>query len=397
MSSKERLARADIVVIGAGIMGASIAFQLAKNSDRNVVVVDERPPVGGASGRTFGQIRQHYSNELMVRLAIRGFEVLNNWPAEVGYGDPRYVRLGYMLIVVAAQVNACRRNIELGQSLGVDTRFAGPDELKKIEPLLETDGLAGGAWEPNGGYIDVTRMVLSWLGAGQSRGLEVLSGVRVNAITTAAGKVSGIETAMGRIEAPIVVNATGAWATDLLAPIGVDVPIERRRLDMAYLVQPPGKANIGACITDGNSNVVLRPDMGRHMLAVAYAGVMPEVADPVGDAPAADHDAHLARIDKAFAERLPACRGAEVARNVSGAYDVTPDYHPILGWAPNIDGLYLAVGFSGHGLKLSPAIGEVVASAVLGCEPAFDISALRPTRFAEGEEMYLAYGPSARA
>ena len=142
-------------------------------------------------------------------------------------------------------------------SLGVDTRFVGPDELKEIEPLLETGGLAGGAYEPNGGYIDVTRMVLSWLAAAQCRGLDVLSGVRINGITTSGGKVSGVETAEGRIEAPIVINATGAWATDLLAPIGVDLPIERRRLDMAYLIQQPGKPNIGCCITDGNSNVVL--------------------------------------------------------------------------------------------------------------------------------------------
>ena len=119
--SKDQLARADIVVIGAGVMGASIAFQLTKNSDRKVIIVDERPPVGGASGRTFGQIRQHYSNELMIHMAIRGFEVLNNWPAEVGFGDPGYVRLGYMLIVVSEQVEACRRNIELGRGLGVDT------------------------------------------------------------------------------------------------------------------------------------------------------------------------------------------------------------------------------------------------------------------------------------
>ena len=127
--SGERLAAADIVVIGAGIMGASIACQLAKRSDRRVVVVDERPPVGGMSGRTFGQIRQHYSNALMVEMAIRGFEVLNDWQAEVGVGDPGYVRLGYLLLVVEAQVAACRRNVELGRQLGVDTRFASPDEI----------------------------------------------------------------------------------------------------------------------------------------------------------------------------------------------------------------------------------------------------------------------------
>ncbi len=397
MAIGESVAQADIVVIGAGIMGASIAFQLAKTSDRTVVVVDERPPVGGASGRTFGQIRQHYSNELMVRLAIRGFEVLDDWESEVGFGDPRYVRLGYMLIVVKEQLAACRRNVELGRSLGVDTRFVGPDELKAIEPLLDTAGLEGGAFEPNGGYIDVTRMVLSWLGAAQARGVALLPGVRVEAIATGDGRVRGVATTAGHVEAPIVINATGAWATDLLAPLGVAVPIERRRLDMAYLTQQPGKPTIGNCITDGNSNVVLRPDMGRRMLAVAYAGVMPEVGDPLGDAPPADHAAHLSRIDEAFAERLPACRGAVLERTVSGAYDVTPDYHPILGWAPDVDGLYLAVGFSGHGLKLSPAIGEVVADTVLERTPAFDISPLRPSRFADGAPMYLAYGPSARA
>ena len=191
---RERLGAADIVVVGAGIMGASIAFQLTRQSGRRVVVVDERPPVGGMSGRTFGQIRQHYSNALMVEMAIRGFDVLNNWQAEVGVGDPGYVRLGYMLLVVEAQVEACRRNVDLGRQLGVDTRFASPDEIKALEPALVTDDLAGGAWEPNGGYIDVTRMVLSWLGAAQAAGAALHSGLRVEGIATAGGKVVGVDT-----------------------------------------------------------------------------------------------------------------------------------------------------------------------------------------------------------
>ena len=276
---RERLGTADIVVIGAGIMGASIAFQLTRQSGRRVAVVDERPPVGGMSGRTFGQIRQHYSNALMVEMAIRGFEVLNNWETEVGVGDPGYVKLGYLLLVVEAQVEACRRNVDLGRQLGVDTRFASPDEIKALEPALVTDDLAGGAWEPNGGYIDVTRMVLSWLGAAQAAGATLHSGLRVEAIATSDGRVVGVDTAEGRIEAPVVVCAAGAWSSDLLAPIGVDAPIERRRLDMAYLEQPPGRPTIRTCITDGNSNVVMRPDMGSYLLAVAYPNEMPQVAD----------------------------------------------------------------------------------------------------------------------
>ena len=397
VQGRERLGAADIVVIGAGIMGASIACQLATRSRRRVVVVDERPPVGGMSGRTFGQIRQHYSNALMVEMAMRGFEVLNNWEAEVGVGDPGYVRLGYLLLVVEAQVAACRRNVELGRQLGVDTRFVSPGEIEAIEPALVTRDLAGGAWEPDGGYIDVTRMVLSWLGAAQAAGATLHSGLRVEGIATADGRVVGVDTAEGRIEAPTVVCAAGAWTGDLLDPLGIDAPIERRRLDMAYLEQPPGRPTIRTCITDGNSNVVMRPDMGPYLLAVAYPNEMPEVRDPAAPAPAEDEALHRARLDRALAERLPDFTDAKVVRTVSGAYDITPDFHPILGWAPGLDGLYLAAGFSGHGLKLSPAVGECVAAAVLEAEAPFDIRPLRPSRFAEGDPMYLAYGPSARA
>ncbi len=397
MASKERIGTADAVVIGAGIMGASIAFQLARAGKRKIILIDERAPVGGMSGRTFGQVRQHYSNEILIKLAIRGFEVLANWQREVGCGDSGYQRLSYLLLVVKAQLEACKRNVALGQSLGVDTRFVGPDEIKQIEPMLVTDDLAGGAYEPNGGYIDVTRMILSWLSAAQGMGLSFMSGVKVKAIETRSGRVTGVDTSLGRIDAPIVIAATNAWARDLLSPIGVDVPIRRMRLDMAILRQGLGKKQVRTCITDGNSNVVLRPDLGPYAWVVAYPPAMPEVVDPLGEAPADEIAQHRLRMDKAFAARLPAYVGAEVVRSVSGVYDVTPDYHPILGWAGGIEGLCLAIGFSGHGLKLAPAIGEVIAATVLDQEPAFDISPLRLSRFAEGKPMFLAYGPSARA
>ena len=395
----------DVVVIGAGVCGASIGYQLARNSQRRVAVVDARPPVGGISGRTFGQIRQHYSNELLVRMALRGFHCLRNWSTEVGYGDPGYVRFGYMLIVTADQIDGLRRNVELGRRLGVDTRVVGPDEIAAIEPLVNAAGLAGGAYEPDGGYIDVTKMVLSWLGAATAHGARVLTPLGVQEILTADGAVTGVATDGGEIKAPVVVVATGAWAPDLLDPIGVHLPIERRRLDMVTLEQEPGARALHLCITDGNSNLVIRPDMGRRILAVAYPREMPEVDDPLADAPAQAHHEHSVRLNKALAERLPALTVAGTVSTTSGAYDITPDYHPILGWAGEISdvaGLYLAVGLSGHGLKLSPCIGEIAAAHVLGVDqvagaPPIDATALRPSRFADGDLMHLTYGPSARA
>lgn len=395
----------DVVVIGAGVTGASIGYQLAKHSEGRVAVVDARAPVGGISGRTFGQIRQHYSNELMVCIAQRGFHCIQNWDSEVGFGDPGYARFGYMLLVVEDQLDGLRYNIDLGRSLGVDTRFVVGSEITDVEPLVNADGLAGGAYEPEGGYIDVTKMVLSWLGAATAAGATVLAPVAVEGIMTSGGAVTGVSTAAGEIRAPTVVAATGAWARDLLDPLGVEVPVERRRLDMAVLSQDAGARALGTCITDGNSNLVIRPDMGRHIVAVAYPPEMPAVVDPLADASAADHAAHDVRLKAAIAQRLPSLTVASTVSTTSGAYDVSPDYHPILGWASEIapvDGLYLAVGLSGHGLKLSPALGEIVAADVLNVEqvgnaPAIDTRALRPARFAEGDLMHLSYGPSARA
>ena len=395
----------DVVVIGAGVTGASIGYQLAKHAEGRVAIVDARAPVGGISGRTFGQIRQHYSNELMVRIAQRGFHCIQNWDSEVGFGDPGYARFGYMLLVVEDQLDGLQYNIELGRSLGVDTRFVVGSEITDVEPLVNADGLAGGAYEPEGGYIDVTKMVLSWLAAATAAGATVLAPVAVEGIMTSGGAVTGVSTAAGEIRAPTVVAATGAWARDLLDPLGVEVPVERRRLDMAVLEQDAGARALGTCITDGNSNLVIRPDMGRHIVAVAYPPEMPAVVDPLADASAADHAAHDVRLKAAIAQRLPSLTVASTVSTTSGAYDVSPDYHPILGWASEIapvDGLYLAVGLSGHGLKLSPALGEIVAADVLSVEqvgdaPMIDARALRPARFAEGDLMHLSYGPSARA
>lgn len=388
---------ADIVVVGAGIMGASIAYQLATRSDARVVVIDERPPVGGISGRTFGQVRQHYSNELLTEMARHGFKLIQNWDTEVGFGDPGYVRLGYLLLVSEDQLDALHRNIGLGQSCGVDTRFVSAPEIAEIEPLLVTDGLAGGAYEPDGGYIDVTKMGLSWLSAASAHGAQIHYGVRVTELRSSGNHVAGVATTAGMIDAPVVITATGAWAAELLNPIGVHVPIERRRLEMTMLQTQPNQPQIHSCITDGNSNIVLRPDMGRRFLAAAYPPEMPLVEDPLAPANETDQQAHLERIDRALAARMPALRGATPIRHISGAYDITPDYHPLIGWTPEVSGLCLALGFSGHGLKLSPAVGEMVAAIVLGHEPPFDPYPLRPTRYRDGDHMFCAYGPSARA
>ncbi|KMW59194.1 Sarcosine oxidase beta subunit [Candidatus Rhodobacter oscarellae] len=379
--------KADVVVIGAGVMGAAIAWQLSQLSDLRVLVLDKTGPLGGMSGRTFGQVRMHYSNALTLQMALYGIDFFADWTARVGIGASGYVPMGYLLTVTPDQVAPAQRNVDLARSLGIETEFIGPDRIAQIEPVINTDGLVGGAWDPAGGYIDVTKITLSWLAAAQATGRVALARSEVAAV--GAGHVS---TERGDIQAGHIVCATGPWTGGL-----VDVPIESRRLDTMYLQLPRGAGRLSTCVTDGTANIVLRPDMGNTVLAAAYPPQMELVEDPLVVPTQHSEDAHFGRIERAIQTRFPGLAGAAPLRSVSGTYDITPDWHPVLGPVDGRPGLQLACGFSGHGLKLAPAVGLSIAEGILGRPLSFDIHPLRPERFAQNEPMYLAYGPGGRA
>ncbi|MDG1209652.1 MAG: FAD-dependent oxidoreductase, partial [Paracoccaceae bacterium] len=186
--------KTDIIVIGAGVMGASIAFNLAKSSDKRVLVLDQHGPLGGMSGRTFGQVRMHYSNALTLEMAHFGMKYVANWEAEVGVGASGYVPMGYLLIVVENQLAPCERNIELASSLGIETRMVTPAEIAEIEPTINASGLSGGAWDPAGGYIDINRMTLGWLEAARGAGDVSLAKARVTGLETTNGAITGVVT-----------------------------------------------------------------------------------------------------------------------------------------------------------------------------------------------------------
>jgi sarcosine oxidase subunit beta len=393
-SEEDLPASADVVVIGAGVMGASIAYQLVRLGAGRVVLVDGRGLGGGNSGRTFGQVRRHYSNELTLRMADRGFDVIQHWRDEVGVGDPGYAPLGYLLLVPKRSVEACRRNVDLARSLGIATEFVTPADVPEIEPLARLDGVAGGAFDPLGGYVDVAKMILSWFAAATSLGLRAALDAAVLHLEARGDRVARVVTSRGAIEAPAVVVAAGTWGAGLVAPLGVEVPLSFVRVSIATLEQRAERPCLRVFLTDAVGELVARPDRGPLAAVVAYEKDAPgrwPTMDPEVDRA---YEQHVRRV---VAERLPSYADAIWKGAIAGLYDVTPDWHPVLGWAPGIGGLYLAFGFSGHGLKLSPAVGEVVAEEVSGLAPSFDLAPLRLERFAAARPMTLAYGPGARA
>jgi sarcosine oxidase, subunit beta len=356
--------RTDVAIIGAGLFGSSLAVALAREG-MSVALYDKATPASGDTGRSFGMVRTHYSNEVTVRLAKRGIELL---AAEKRSG---YVRTGYMLPVAERDRAACAANVELGRSLGVDSRLLEPDAVAEVEPALRTDGIAAAAYEPDGGLVDPGRMTLAWFAEAVALGAKPRLGAEVTDLDT--------------LDAGTVVVAAGGWTARLLP----DIPISLRRIDVAR-VRP---LRVSVVVSDTVTNVVVRPGVGDMAWAVAYRE--PEGYADRDEAPDAPEHSYRASVAGALAERYQ--RGADAAwvDGWTGAYDATPDWNPVVGYVR--DDVYAIAGMSGHGLKLAPAVAECVAAELAGREPPVDLHPLRFARFAEGDLLHLAYGPSARA
>ncbi len=388
---------ADIVVVGSGVMGASVAFQLARNNAGKILLIDARRPVNGVTRQTFGQVRTHYSTMALTKVAKRSVQILKNWDDEVGFGASGYTRLGYFVVVRGGMVEPCKRNVEIGRQAGIDTRYINIDELHALEPLIHLDGIEGAAYEPDGGWLNGTLMTLSWMIGAHQMGAQVISNLSVDRVLTRNGKVAGVETSRGNVDSPVVVNCAGAWGRDLAVDLGIETPITFKRLDLAWMRQAPDRPTMKTAVTDVNANLVLRPDMGGLFLAVVYPEKQDEIEDPDVVPTRSDVDEHLSRLRPILRHRLPALADAEYVGNLAGAYDVTPDFNPIIGRIPSVPGYYSGLGWSGHGIKLAPAIGEAICADILGCRHDVDLHAFRPERFAEGDLNQLAYGKSARA
>ena len=384
--------RAEVVIVGAGIVGTNIALQVARRAIGDVLLVDARGPAAGMSGRSFRQVRTHYSNEVTTRLARRGIEILRDWSDHVGVGDSGYQPIGYLLAVADDQAEGCAANVALGRSLGVRTEIVAAAQLREIEPLLATDGLACGAWEPDSGVVDPVKVTLSATVAAQMAGVRTLFGSPVRALRAKREKITGVVTDGGDISAGTVVLAVGPWAPGLLAGTGIDLGLRLHTLELSVLRRAPGVAGLTTAVTHAPSGLVARSDSGPFAVAVGYPADAVQPAFPQDARVAADAEPRLRR---ALAAALPALASAEVVTTIAGVYDVTPDWHPLLGPWPGVDGLYLAVGFSGHGLKLAPAVGEAVADELAGRTPAIDLGPLHPAT--TPRPLHFAYGPGARA
>ena len=388
-------ATADVVVVGAGVQGASLAFHLAQRGVR-VAVVERSAVAAGATGRSSGFVRMHYDLAVESALAWASFPYFTAWAEHVGSGDPGFVDCGFLQLADDADAAALRANVAAQQALGIATSVVSPSVISDLVPGIALDGIVAGAYEPLSGYADPSGTAAGLMAAATRLGATLSAGVRASAILAKGGRVTGLATDKGDIDAPVVVIAAGAWSAVLAATAGVNVPMEPWRHDTAYFGLPPDRPSAIPVVLDRPGAVYFRPE-GRDLLLVGL-----ETHNELGGSPDRPVDVGDPGFIEVAADRLcrrvPWMAMGDVRSSHGGQDGITPDQRAILGpvGAEGPDGLWLACGFSGTGFKTAPAIGASMTEWILDGLPAtVNIRPFSLSRFAEGRPLAgeHPYGP----
>jgi sarcosine oxidase, subunit beta len=375
---------AEVVVVGGGIEGCSAAWALTRRGVTDVVVV-ERDTVGsGGTGKSSGVVRCHYGVSSLAAMATRSLDVLEN-AEEVLCADIGFHQTGYVVGVGPQNVEALAASLADQRAVGVKTEDIDASEVQKLWPVADLEPFAAFAYEPRGGYGDAYQTAQAYAAAARRGGARLRQGTMVTAVTIEAGHVTGVELADGtRIATRHVVIAAGPWSVPLLAALEIELPITVHR-EQIVLIDPGQDLGPVPVFSDLVSLQYIRSEASGELLFGNSDLAVLEPADPdrySNQATARCIDTVVEKVGT----RFPRLANPSISSTYAGCYDVTPDFNPVISRTP-VDGLVAAAGFSGHGYKISPAVGQLIADLVVdGTSSDADIPAedFRLARFAEG-------------
>ena len=377
---------ADVVIIGGGIMGVSLARGLALRGVRKVLLLERGTLASGASGRTGALLRQHYSNLPEASLAHLSLQTFRSWADEIG-GDCGFVNTGCIVTVStsgedAVNIERMRQVIAMQQSIGMRTQVISAAELQQLQPFTSVDDIAVAAYEPEAGFVDSLAATRSMAEAAQRAGATIREHSAVLALRRDGDRVTGVETADGVIATDTVVVAAGPWSNRLVAPLGLDLPVEAQRVQVTVLARPLSMPLDGTMTyVDTAAGFFCRNWGHNRTLAGVGGGEFHDVVDP-DDWDERSDAGFGQRVLPYLARRMPAMAQATPLYGHAGLYDMTPDTHPILGPVDGLPGLQLMVGFSGAGFKKGPAIGACLAEQIVdGRSATVDLTPFRLARF----------------
>ena len=369
---------ADIVIIGGGIIGVSIAYHLAMKRVGGIILLEKGQLGEGSTSRCVGGIRTQFSTAINILFSLESIKTFERFEEEFGI-NPEFKRIGYLFLATTElEMGVFKENIKLQRKFGIPVELLNPDEIKARWPYLRVDDILGGTFCPWDGYAGPNEVLSGFVSGAKKAGVRIYEGTEVLGISLSKGKVNGVKTKREEISTPIVVNAGGPFASAIGEMAGVKIPVKPLRRQI-FITAPFHLTNQTIPLTiDFHRGWYFRREVDGLLLS-----------GPLDNEPSfnlgIDYEA-MAETSENAIYRVPALEGARIARGWAGLYEISPDHHAILGKVPEVEGFILANGFSGHGFQHSPAVGKVIAELIVEGKPTtIDISPLSIERFEKGE------------
>ncbi|MGH7265801.1 MAG: NAD(P)/FAD-dependent oxidoreductase [Candidatus Rokuibacteriota bacterium] len=378
---------ADVVIVGGGVHGASLAYHLARKKAGRVVLLEKKFVASGPTGRSTALVRRFYGMDFLTRTGSAAADVFRHWADVIGGGDPGFQQVGFLVLAGAADAANLRRNALRARELGAGVALVSPDDVRALVPDVDVSDIALASYERESGYADPSSTANALVTRARDLGATIAQYHAVERLLTSGSRVTGVLTSAGEIAAPVVVNCAGLWAASLLAPLGIDVDVKPTRHQMCFFRRPAGFRGHPA-IADRPNQTYMRPETGNLTIhgLIAYE----EVVDPDHYNEGADPD-EIVRNAELIARRFPVMENGLSMGGYSGVYDVTPDGQPVLGAIPEYAGLHADFGWSGHGFKHAPVIGDILSDVILsGRSKDYDLTPFRWSRFRDGDLLPLA-------
>ena len=377
----------DVVIVGGGVMGCSIQYNLADRGMNNSLLVEKNVLGSGSTSRSQAILRMHYSNPETAVMAWKSLKIFREFEEITGISSG-FTETGYLLAVPEHYRKPMLENLVMQQQLDIDVAEVDFSFVEGLGFKTYPDEGEAYCWEPLSGFADPHSVTVGYADRSRALGSDIDIGNHVKGINIDRGRVVGVKTSTGDVHSDSVIVATGPWSRMLLSELGLDFGIKTVRHQVFLLDRGDEFVTPTPIIGDVNFGFSARPDIGN----VIMVGVgEDEVVGPSEYNQSVDTEM-LIKTQSSLARRIPGVLDATFVGGWSGLFTVTPDWHPILGKIDGIEGLYLAVGFSGHGFKLSPMVGQVMSDIVLGqTSKSIDVSALGADRFKKGQPMKSRY------
>ncbi len=381
---------ADIIVVGGGLFGCSIAYNLAKHGAKNVVVLERGAVCAGGTAKSCAIVRTHYSIKANLVHAVESLKIFSHFDEIIG-GDCGWTQTGYLILGPEEHREPMLQVFRTQNEHGIDTEVLTAKQAQKIHPLLQLDDIDVIGYDTLTGYCDPHLTTTAYATRAQDLGVTIhtdtaVSGLKLN------GATKSVETSNGTFESTTVILAAGPWTNFIAQTAGLKFPYEISRHKVITLKIKQPYRREWAIVKDLTTpdKLYFRPETGGIVLIGTG-----DYGDPIKNPDTLTDTVemeHISRIDALISRRMPAFAKARVMAGWTGPYDITPDWNPVVGPVPGHEGLYVAAGFSGHGFKLAPTIGEGLAQTVLGQPARVPIDMYDAARFNRGAALRGAYG-----